>query len=348
MSVDLPSTVRAQPPVASSARLSAAVHTGARVAALAAAGLLDGTPEPMFDRFARLAARVAETPTALVSVVADDRQYFAGLCGLAQPWADARQTPLSHSFCQHVVANAAPLVVEDARQDPVLCSSLAIVDLDVIAYAGFPIFSPTGHVLGSICAIDSSPRVWQPGQLEALADIALLVGTELERRDLIRRLAVDARTDALTGMANRRAWEEELPSALRRAERLGHPLSVVLLDLDHFNAYNDRFGHPAGDSALREIGVRWRGQIRDIDLLARIGGEEFGLLLPGCDARAALEIVNRLRAQVPESLTASAGIVAWALPLTAEQFVAEADRALYRAKSDGRDRAYLSSSPPNR
>lgn len=94
--------------------------------------------------------------------------------------------------------------------------------------------------------------------------------------------------------------------------------------------------------------MRWRGQIRDIDLLARIGGEEFGLLLPGCDAKAALEIVNRLRAQVPESLTASAGIVAWALPLTAEQFVAEADRALYRATSDGRDRAYLSSSPPNR
>jgi len=346
MSIELPSSVRAQPPVASSARLTAAVHNGDRVAALNAEGLLVGAPEPIFDRFARLAARVAEAPTALVSVVADDRQYFAGLCGIGQPWADARQTPLSHSFCQHVVANAAPLVVEDARRDPVLCSSLAIVDLDVIAYAGFPIFSPTGHVLGSLCAIDSSPRVWQTAQLEALADIALLVGNELERRDLVRRLAIDARTDGLTGMANRRAWDEELPSALRRAERLGHPLSVVLLDIDHFKAYNDRFGHPSGDSALRAIGTRWRGQIRDIDLLARIGGEEFGLLLPGCDAEAALEIVNRLRADVPEGLTASAGIVAWALPLTAEQFVAEADRALYRAKSDGRDRAYLASSPP--
>lgn len=344
MPIDLPSAVRAQPPVASSARLSAAVHNGGRIAALKAEGLLDGDPEPIFDRFARLAARVADTPTALVSVVADDRQYFAGLCGVAQPWADARQTPLSHSFCQHVVANAAPLVIGDARSDPVLCSNLAIVDLDVIAYAGFPILSPTGHVLGSLCAIDSSPRSWQPAQLESLADIALLVGNELERRDLVRRLAIDARSDALTGIANRRAWDEELPSALRRAERLGHPLSVVLIDLDHFKGYNDRYGHPAGDSALREIGVRWRGQIRDIDLLARIGGEEFGLLLPGCDAEAALEIVNRLRADIPEGLTASAGIVAWAIPLTAEQFVAEADRALYRAKSDGRDRAYLASS----
>lgn len=348
MSIDLPSTVRAQPPVASSARLSAAVHNGARVASLDAQGLLDSAPEPMFDRFARLAARVADAPTALVSVVSDDRQYFAGLCGLPQPWADARQTPLSHSFCQHVVANAAPLVIEDARLDAVLCANLAIADLDVIAYAGFPIMSPTGHVLGSLCAIDSSPRVWQPAQIEALADIALLVGNELERRDLVRRLAIDARTDVLTGMANRRAWDDELPSALRRAERLGHPLSVVLLDIDHFRAYNDRFGHPAGDAALREIGASWHGQIRDIDLLARIGGEEFGLLLPGCDAEAALEVVDRLRANVPEGLTASAGVVAWALPLTPEQFVAEADRALYRAKSDGRDRAYLSSSTPAR
>ena len=345
MRIDLPSTVRAQLPVASGARLSAAVHDVDRVAALNAEGLLDGAPEPMFDRFARLAARVADVSTALVSVVTDDRQYFAGLCGLAQPWADARQTPLSHSFCQHVVANAAPLVVEDARRDPVLSSNLAIVDLEVVAYAGFPIVSPTGHVLGSLCAIDSEPRAWQPAQLESLADVALLVGNELERRDLVRRLAIDARTDDLTGMANRHAWEQELPSALRRAERLGHPLSVVLLDLDHFKAYNDRHGHQAGDGALREIGVRWRGQIRDIDLLARIGGEEFGLLLPGCDAEGALEIVNRLRSDVPEELTASAGIVAWAIPLTAEQFVAEADRALYRAKSDGRDRAYLASAP---
>ena len=343
MSIDLPSTVRAQPPVASSARLSAAVQNVERVAAINAEGLLDGLPEPVFDRFARLAASVADVPTALVTVVTDERQCFAGLCGLAQPWADARQAPLSHSLCQHVVANAAPLVVADAREDTVLCTNLAIVDLDVVGYAGFPIAGPTGHVLGSVCAIDSKPRVWQAAELEALADVAMLVGNELERRDLVRRLALDARTDALTGMANRRAWDGELPSALRRAERLGHSLSVVLVDLDHFKAYNDRHGHQAGDGALRELGARWHGQIRDIDLLARIGGEEFGLLLPGCDAATALEIVERLLADMPEGLTASAGIVAWAIPLTAEQFIAEADRALYRAKSAGRNRAYLAS-----
>ena len=173
-----------------------AVSDPDRLAAIDAAGLLDGGLETTFDRFARLASSVADAPVALVSVVTDDRQRFAGLCGLRQPWADARETPLSHSFCQHVVANATPLVVEDARVDPVLAANMAIVDLDVIAYAGFPIVSPDGHVIGSLCAIDDRPRCWAPAQLEALADIAHLVGKEIERRDLVRRLAVDARTDA--------------------------------------------------------------------------------------------------------------------------------------------------------
>jgi diguanylate cyclase (GGDEF)-like protein len=342
MPLDLTAALRAEPPVVSSARLSAAVGNPARMDALRAQGLFDGAPEPIFDRFARLASRVAETPTALLSVVTDERQHFAGLFGLKQPWADARQTPLSHSFCQHVVANAAPLVVEDARRDPVLCSNPAIKDLDVIAYAGFPILSPAGHVLGSLCAIDSSPRRWPASQLEGLADIAALVGGELERRDLVRRLAIDARTDALTGMANRHAWEAQLPNALRSAERLGHPLTVVLIDIDFFKAYNDLHGHPAGDGALREIGRRWRSMTRDIDLLARIGGEEFGLVLPGCDPAEAHAVVDRLRADMPAGLTASAGVSAWSLPQTAEQVVAEADRALYRAKSDGRDRVCVS------
>ncbi len=331
-----------RPAVASQARLEAVVRDGPRLAAVDAAGLLDGAPEPMFDRFARLAARVAEAPTALVSVVSHDRQYFAGMCGLGQPWADARQTPLSHSFCQHVVVNAAPLVVEDARRDPVLGSNHAIFALDVAAYAGFPIVGPTGDVLGSLCAIDSTPRVWAAEQLDALSDIAVLVGNELERRDLMQRLTIDARTDALTGMANRRAWEQELPSALHRAERLRHPISIVLFDLDHFKQFNDANGHPAGDVVLREIGARWRAQIRQMDHLARIGGEEFALLLPGAGADHATRIANRLRSGLPGGLTASAGIATWETPQTPEQLVALADRALYRAKRDGRDRVHLS------
>lgn len=329
----------AAPPFASSARLDTAVKRRLRLAALAEEGVLDYGTDPVFDRFARIAARVGGTPVAAVSLVHDDRQYFAGMLGLEQPWADVRQTPLSHSFCQHVVASEAPLVIEDARIDTVLCSNLAVPELGVVAYAGFPIVNPDGHVLGSLCAIDSVPRVWDAVDLDALNDIAELIGVDLERRRLARRLACDASTDVLTGLANRRAWDEQLELMLSQAERLHHGLTAVIIDLDHFKAHNDRHGHLGGDAALREIGLRWHTHVRDIDLLARIGGEEFGLLLPGCDAREALEVFDRLRADMPAKLTASAGIAEWHAPQSAQELMQAADRELYRAKREGRDRA---------
>ncbi len=345
MATEIPTRPHAEPPVASGARLDAAVSLPQRLAALVAEGLVDGGPEPVFDRFARVAARAADAPIATVTLVTGQRQYWAGMFGVGQPWADERQTPLSHSFCQHVVANEAPLVIEDARTDPVLCSNLAVSDLDVIAYAGFPIVNVDGLVLGSLCAIDGVARVWEPSQLDALSDIAVLVGNELERRSIGRRLASDARTDALTALPNRRAWDEQLPLALRHAERLGHELSAVIIDIDHFKAHNDRHGHPAGDAALRTIGARWGAQVRDIDVLARMGGEEFGLLLPGCGAGEALAVTERLCRDMPAGLTASAGIASWKLPMSAGELVAAADRELYRAKSEGRDRACVSPSP---
>jgi diguanylate cyclase (GGDEF)-like protein len=116
----------------------------------------------------------------------------------------------------------------------------------------------------------------------------------------------------------------------------------VLIDIDFFKTYNDVHGHPAGDGALRELGRRWRAQTRDIDLLARVGGEEFALVLAGCDGPGAQIVADRLRADMPPGLTASAGVAVWTRPQTADQLVAEADRALYRAKRDGRDRVSVS------
>ena len=179
MPSELPPNLRAAPPVVSGARLSAAVHNGERLQALNADGLLAGAPEPIFDRFARLAARVAEAPTALVSVVTDERQYFAGLCGLPQPWADARQTPLSHSFCQHAITRREPLVVDDAREHPVLKDNPAIAEMGAIAYAGVPLVTDAGHALGTLCVIDSRPRQWSSHQVELLGDLAASVVSEI-------------------------------------------------------------------------------------------------------------------------------------------------------------------------
>src|SRR3954453_9681977 len=149
-----------------------AVADPARLRALRDTELLDTPASPAFDRLTRLASRFLHTPVALVTLVDADRQFFKSCLGLPEPWANRRVTPLSHSFCQHVVARREPLLVSDARQHPELRDSLAIDDLDIVAYAGVPLVDRGGHVLGSLCAIDHKPRHWTGADLETLEDLA--------------------------------------------------------------------------------------------------------------------------------------------------------------------------------
>ena len=157
-----------------------------RLLALCEARLLDTPQEDAFDRFTRLAARALGTPVALLSLVDGERQFFKSQVGLPEPWASLRETPLSHSFCQHVVTSGVPLLVEDARVHPLVCDNLGIVDLGVIAYAGVPVKTTDGHVLGSVCAIDTVPRLWTESDVEVLESLACAMETELELRATAR------------------------------------------------------------------------------------------------------------------------------------------------------------------
>ena len=157
----------------------AAVRDQARVASVRATGVL-GAHRPALDRIANVASRVCNAPSAFVTLVDEDRQVFAGCVGLTQePWASDRQTPLSHSFCQHAVASREPLIVNDAREHPVLKSNLAVRDLDVVAYLGIPLIGPDGHALGSLCVVDSKPRLWTSDQVDVMKDLAASVVSEL-------------------------------------------------------------------------------------------------------------------------------------------------------------------------
>jgi signal transduction histidine kinase len=166
-----------------------------RLEALRATRLLDSPPEEAFDRLTRLASYVLGVPVALVSLVADDRQFFKSCVGLPEPWASRRGTPLSHSFCQHAVAAAEPLIIEDARVHPLVSENLAIRDLDVIAYAGFPLTTSSGEVLGTFCAIDSEPRVWSDDEISFVREMAASAITEIELRTAVSELE-DARAEA--------------------------------------------------------------------------------------------------------------------------------------------------------
>jgi two-component system cell cycle sensor histidine kinase/response regulator CckA len=154
--------------------------------------LLDSPPEEAFDRLTRLASRLLGAPMSLVTLVGDDHAFFKSAIGLPEPWATRRSIPLSHSFCRHVVATGAPLVVEDARRHPLVRANPAVRELRWIAYAGVPLTVDGGPPVGALCVIDHLPRIWSPRDLTLLADLAASVATELELRAPGRRPAAAA------------------------------------------------------------------------------------------------------------------------------------------------------------
>jgi diguanylate cyclase (GGDEF)-like protein/PAS domain S-box-containing protein len=159
-------------------------------------------------------------------------------------------------------------------------------------------------------------------------------------RQLERERAM-ARTDRLTGLPNRRAWDEELRRELSRAKRHGQAVTVAIVDLDLFADFNEENGQEAGDELLFEAANSWRLSIRISDYVARIGGEEFGVLFPECPPGDAPEVLERLRAETPFGQSCSAGIAVWDSIESPEQLMGRAAGALEEAKRQGRDRAVL-------
>jgi diguanylate cyclase (GGDEF)-like protein len=162
-----------------------------------------------------------------------------------------------------------------------------------------------------------------------------LVGQVRRQADELERLAS---TDSLTGLPNRRVWEDALPRELARSTRFGTPLAIALLDLDDFKGHNDEHGHHGGDRLLKEVAALWPGELRESDLLVRYGGEEFALLLLDCGAVDVHGVVEKVRRATPGGLTCSAGVALWDGTESADELTRRADDALYEAKRGGRDR----------
>ena len=153
-----------------------------RLAALRRTALLDTPPEEAFDRLTRMAARLLGTPVSLISLVADDHQFFKSASGLPEPWASRRVNPISFSFCGQVVATGEPLVLEDARRHPLLRHNPVIRELGWVAYAGVPLVTHQGHTIGALSVIDKMPRLWSERDIALLQDLAASVATEIELR----------------------------------------------------------------------------------------------------------------------------------------------------------------------
>ncbi len=226
--------------------------------------------------------------------------------------------------------------VADARNHPALAAPL--VEATGARSAVFEPVLRDGEVAGVLILIWRKP-------LEALPDapagvlrlVAAQAAVAIEHAALRSRMQALALTDPLTGLVTRRVWEDELPRELARARRADAPLAVAIIDLDHMSAFNMLRGEREGDRLVKETAARWRSELREVDVLARLDGVEFALVLPGCGLGEAVEVLDRVRAATPRGQTASAGVARWDGEEPADLLVARAQDALAAAKSAGRN-----------
>ncbi len=216
-----------------------------------------------------------------------------------------------------------------------------------------PILSSRGKVLGTFAIYHTVPKSPQPEDIERISFAANLAGIAIENRFAYEELERRAYSDYLTGLANRRYFLEQAENELARALRYRNELSILMLDVDHFKQVNDTYGHKVGDIVLKKLSEVCRATLRDVDIVGRIGGEEFAILLPETGLEQALEAAERLRAAIdaarvalnddlPLHFTASFGVTTLnEKDANIDVLLNQADQALYRAKGTGRNRTCM-------
>ncbi len=340
----------------------------ARLAALASYGILDTLPEKSYDDLVAIAAGICDAPMGSVALFDADRKWFKSQRGFSLP-----QMPRNVAFGNHALQRPHEvLVVPDALADArFLNNPLVTGEHKVRFYAGAPLVSSGGAAVGTICVMDRTPRDLAPFQKEALAGLSRQVVNLLElgvahreltshlserewyerqllgyQQELIAenaQLTEVTRTDGLTGLFNRRAFSSIVKTAIDTSVIDCTPFAMGIIDIDHFKAINDRHGHPAGDTTLIAVAQALKSHCGELNTVARIGGEEFAIVLPGVDLAQATLQCEHLRATVEAlphhfQLTVSIGITAFRIGDSISTVYARADEALYLAKRGGRNR----------
>ncbi|MCJ2181108.1 sensor domain-containing diguanylate cyclase [Novosphingobium sp. 1949] len=309
-----------------------------RLAALRRLHVLDSDPEEAFENVVSLVRQVLGVPIATVALVDENRQWFKARRGL-----DIAETARDVSFCTHTIQTDDPLIVPDAEHDARFAANPFVLGQPGIrAYLGIPLRCSDGYNLGALCAIDTAPREFTSAEIALLTSFSQIVVSELE----LRRVA---QFDTMTGALSRRAFVDRMEEEIERFQRYKCDSSLLLFDIDHFKSVNDRFGHPGGDTALSEVVATIKRIKRPNDIIGRLGGEEFAMLLPETDAGSALQAAERYREAIAAqsiaitpgthlTVSASFGIAGLHSAIrTPAQWLACADVPLYQAKRSGRN-----------
>lgn len=246
-----------------------------RLLSLHSLRIMDSAPEERFDRVTRMARRLFNVDICLVSLVDSDRQWFKSKQGL-----DACQTPREVSFCGHAILEERAFVIEDAHVDERFADNpLVTGEPTVRFYAGYPVHAADGQRIGTLCLIDREPRSFSAEEEQMLKDFAALIDDELASSAKIN-------VDELTGIANRRGFQQVARHLLPLCSRNNLDVEVLFFDLDGFKALNDKFGHKAGDEALRSFAKILLKSFRESDVVARLGGDEFVVMMAGAHISA--------------------------------------------------------------
>lgn len=310
-------------------------NESSRITALHLLNILDTQPEERFDRLTRMAKRLFNVPIATVTLIDTDRQWFKSHVGPV-----LRQTPRDISFCGHAILADDMMTVPDASQDERFSDNpLVTGDPNIRFYAGCPL-KLGEHNLGTLCVIDDKPRDFGDEERQLLQDLAQMAEQELSAVQM-------ATTDHLTGISNRRGFETLARHVLQVCARMQKPATLLLFDLNKFKQINDKFGHAAGDEALKVFARSLLAVFRDSDVIGRLGGDEFAVLMTGATHAHVEAALARLADWLRQHNTAaatgyeicfSAGQVALMLDgaATVEDLLAQADESMYAQKKAGR------------
>ena len=310
----------------------------ARLAALQRYQILDTPEDEAFDRIPRIIQRALGAPMAAIAFVDEDRRWFKAVSG-----GRRGELPRSISFCNHTIQRDHPTIVADTHLDERFRKNKLVVEAPYIrAYLGVPLMTPDGFRIGSVCCVDKKPREFTREEIELVQDLSSIVMEQLELRQM-------ALYDPLTSVRSRRGFRSDVEMQLALEKRYQREFSLLMLDIDHFKAINDSFGHQVGDEILAGLGQRLIETLRECDLVGRIGGDEFVVALPETNRQEARRCGERIREAVEaKPFETQAGSIEVKVSLGAasvdggsyqlDALLEQADKVLYCAKENGRNR----------
>ncbi len=305
----------------------------------------------IFEGFAQELKKVVDIDWATIALIDGNELYFLALSStIGSTWQPEERIPLEGTATELACREKQAVYEPDLKRHHRFWTWESHLKQGICSIAYLPL-SVTDRIIGSLILASRKPNAYNRRQIQLLEKVALQIAAPVENAQLYAQLEQRARIDVLTGLFNRRHFEERLKEEISRHSRYGNEFSIFMLDLDNFKSYNDAYGHPAGDILLNQIGKIIKSSIRNADQAFRYGGDEFVAILPETTREDAWVVAERVRAQLAEemerqtiAITCSIGLANYpADGVVADELVAVADNALYYAKRTGGNRIYLSS-----